>query len=133
MTRYIEEIEVRRIPDDDGDASWLEQSDADMGEGFEAQSRERLAALARGDWGFVGVMARAHIRVAGVSQVIESAGLWGIESDSEESYFDLVAGEQLRELRETLLALGFTADDFAEQCAPATMLARCLAAVEVTI
>lgn len=131
MTRYIEEIEVRRIPDDDGDASWLEQSDADMGEGFEAQSRERLAALARGDWEFVGVMARAHIRVAGVSQVIESAGLWGIESDSEESYFDLVAGEQLRELREILLALGFTVEQFDEQCA--TMLARCLAAIEVTI
>ena len=46
----------------------------------------------------------------GVRQTIRSGGLWGIESDSTPPYFADIGEEQLEELVEILLELGFTRD-----------------------
>lgn len=69
---------------------------------------ERMEAYNRGDWEYIGVRAYANVVVDGVNQSIASGGLWGIESDSEESYLRSVEQEQLRELRGILHELGFS-------------------------
>ena len=77
------------------------------------QDYERMAGLERGDWCYFGVSAQAQVGVSlngGKSfnvETIRSAGLWGIESDSEQSYFDEVMGEELAELKGLLEAYGF--------------------------
>ena len=73
---------------------------------------ERMEAYARGDWHMVGVRAEAHVlagpKGAQTRQVLRSAGLWGIESDSEKSYFQEVAEEQYAELADILKDFGVT-------------------------
>jgi len=73
---------------------------------------ERMERLNRGDWCYVGIRAEAEILVPsdGVSlaQEITSGGLWGIESDSDESYFAEVGAEELAELRTQLSGIGFS-------------------------
>lgn len=71
------------------------------------QDYERMEALKRRDWCFIGVRAHAEIVINGVYQDISSGGLWGIESDSDPAYLSDVDGEQLSELRDQLRALGF--------------------------
>lgn len=86
------------------------------------QDYERMESLNRGDWCFIGVRADAEITVSippvttdGFPhdsyqvQHITSGGLWGIESDSEDSYIAEVEQEQLAELKTQLRALGFSA------------------------
>lgn len=113
-THRIESIEVRRQDDYDADLSYLDQTDAQMGEGFEAYAAQRKAAYWANDWGIVGVDARAIVCVGGVRQEITSGGLWGIESDSGEDYFTEIESEQLDELAGILRALGFTAEQIEE-------------------
>lgn len=50
-----------------------------------------------------------QVKSYGTVQRIRSPGLWGIESDSDKSYFQEVATEQLAELRGILAEMGFTA------------------------
>jgi hypothetical protein len=67
----------------------------------------RLERLQRGDWYYVGIIAKAEVTLANdVTQTIRSGGLWGIESDCED-YHKQVEKEQLSELREQLEAIGF--------------------------
>jgi hypothetical protein len=61
-------------------------------------------------WHMVGIWAEAEIVVEGVIQEIRSGGLWGIESDSDSSYFEEVAKEELHALGEVLKAMGFGPD-----------------------
>jgi hypothetical protein len=68
---------------------------------------ERMESLNRGDWCFMGVRAEAEIVLGGIRQTIASGGLWGIESDSNKSYFTEIETEQLAELREQLHIVGF--------------------------
>ncbi len=62
-------------------------------------------------------MERAEIQTSenegknGLINRISSGGLWGIESDSDESYFKEVAQEELAQLEKLLLELGFTAEE----------------------
>lgn len=72
------------------------------------QDYRRMEAFTRGDWSMHGIRACAEIVAAGTTQTICSAGLWGIESDSDPSYFTDVAGEQLEELYAILRDFGFT-------------------------
>lgn len=118
-TPKINSITVRRQPDLDPDLSWLEQTDEQMGEGFEASSRERLEAYNRGDWEMVGVDAVAEVVIGGVIQTIQSGGLWGIETDSDESYFTEVANEELASLAGILAEIGCSDDDIREATAEA--------------
>ena len=69
---------------------------------------ERMEACTRGDWSFIGIRAQAEVVVDGVCQSITSGGLWGIESDSEESYLSSVEEEELTSLRGILHELGFS-------------------------
>lgn len=110
MSKTIESIEIQRVPDQDPDLSWLDQTDEQMGAGFEATATERKRTY--GDtWEMVGVFARAKVTINGVSQFIESGGLWGTESDSGEDHFRGIAKGQFAELRDMLLELGFSANE----------------------
>lgn len=97
-------------PEEDGYIGPADPSDVEgilHGIKFEEQhleAQERIDAWERGDWHYVGVIARAHvyIPIGGRSfrmMRLDSGGLWGIESD---------AGEYLREVyqeqRDDLLA-----------------------------
>jgi len=71
---------------------------------------ERMLALDRGEWCYLGIMAKAVVSIPcnGNSRRLEtltSGGLWGIESDSGE-YLDEVAQEQLEDLKSHLRAFG---------------------------
>lgn len=72
----------------------------------------RAEKIASGDIQFVGIVAKAEILVPlgdhWISQQVRSGGLWGIESDSGEEYFEEVGKEQVAELKEILLEYGFT-------------------------
>ncbi len=75
------------------------------------QDYQRMEDYNRCGWCSVGVWVEATVQFSpgGPTQKIRSGGLWGIESDSDDSYFSEVQGEQLAELREQLKAAGFKA------------------------
>lgn len=89
-------VEREIVPDENPDTSYLDQD----------EFTERRDAYWRGDFGFVGVRAVAELTIAGTVQTIVSPGLWGIESDSDESYFDEVYADERDVLREILAAIG---------------------------
>lgn len=71
------------------------------------QDFKRMEGLNNGDWSFVGIIAKAEIVTGlGTLQTIRSGGLWGIESDAG-PYIDEIGKEQIEELKEELIALGF--------------------------
>jgi hypothetical protein len=71
------------------------------------QGFKRMEGLNNSDWFFMGITAKAKIRLPNDTvQVIESGGLWGIESDSDNGYLQTIIDEELHNLRESLEALG---------------------------
>ena len=94
---------------DTPDLSWLDQTDKEMGEGFEANAAERKRAYARGDWHMIGIRAKAAIEIhrPGYTTTYEltSPGLWGIESDSSEDYLTQVFNEECATLRDDIAAM----------------------------
>lgn len=76
------------------------------------QDYKRMETLNRGDWCFIGLAAEAEIvtqaRQGNPIQKIHSGGLWGIESDSDDSHIEETEKEELSELKNQLLALGFS-------------------------
>lgn len=73
------------------------------------QDYERMESLNRGDWCFIGIRAEAEIQLTGGTvQRISSGGLWGVESDSEASYFSETEQDELSQLRAELEAIGFS-------------------------
>ena len=103
MTKEIESILCQQTFDDDGDISYLQQYD-----------KKRLEAYYNNEWHFVGIQAVAEIRIDGLLQTINSGGLWGIESDSSDEYFDEVFEEEKEQLKDVLLQLGFTEKQIAQ-------------------
>lgn len=106
----VDSVRIDWIPDQCPDLSWLDQTDEEMGEGFEAQSNERKASYGSG-WEMLGCVAQATVSypIGGNSrrlQTLSSGGLWGIESDSDRAYMQSVAQEQLTELVDHLTAFG---------------------------
>jgi len=99
MTKAQVVITQEVVDDTDPDTSYLEQDDF----------AERLAEYRNGDFSFVGVRATALIRVPYGADFIEtrisSSGLWGIESDSGQDYFDEVFQEERKTLLEMLQAM----------------------------
>lgn len=74
------------------------------------QDHKRLASYGE-SWSMIGIRATVVLEIpmpGGDYQLqgIESSGLWGIESDSDEQYFKEVFAEQCAELVEMLTALG---------------------------
>jgi hypothetical protein len=75
---------------------------------YVAQDYDLMERCNAGEWGYMGIQAIAKIEVSGVSQTVTSAGLWGIESYSDESYFQEVESDELSELRIILHTMGFS-------------------------
>jgi hypothetical protein len=77
---------------------------------YVTQDYKRMEDLNNGQWCFIGIRAGAEYTVQqhGVIQTMTSGGLWGIESDSDESFFKEIEQEQLSELKEQLHAIGFS-------------------------
>jgi hypothetical protein len=72
------------------------------------QDYQRMESLNRGEWCYLGIIAKAVIVSAGgIIQTIRSGGLWGIESDSDAGYFAEVERDELAQLKAELLSLGF--------------------------
>jgi hypothetical protein len=71
------------------------------------QDYQRAEDYNKQGWCMMGVFAAAKIEVNGVCSIIRSGGLWGIESDSEESYFQEVEQEEFAQLEGQLQELGF--------------------------
>jgi len=127
---YIQ-FQKKLIPDDDNprpdekdDGFWpsLNPKDAGyVGDNFlccvsdsefnqiELAAHYRMRAWERGDWYYVGVRAVALCFIVrngvGTYVNIESPGIWGVESDSDESYIEELYKEQIAELEEILGAL----------------------------
>lgn len=126
----IENLEIIRELDHDPDFSWIgsysdkpgkgaidliERGDWERGnyryfnpanEENAEQEYARMQTYNHGDWCFVGIRAVAEVIVKGTIQKIHSGGLWGIESDSGESYFKEVAKEEYQTLCNVLKSMG---------------------------
>jgi hypothetical protein len=94
-------IEVTDHPDYDPDLSWLDQTDAEMGAGWEDDARRRKEGYRRGDWYMLSVLVKATItgEVNGRALTREEYNACGgIESDSDSDYLREVAGDLKAEL-----------------------------------
>lgn len=84
------------------------ESQADI-EKYTEQDYERIESYNKQEWHYTGISATADVQLTGhLCRTITSSGLWGIESDSDASYFAEVEQEQLDELAKELTAVGFT-------------------------
>ena len=92
----LQSVRVLIEQDPDADASYLEQDE------FE----DRAAAHDRGEFDFVGVRAEADVLIDGIPQTLASAGLYGIESDSEDEYFEEIFVQEWTALRGVLKTVG---------------------------
>lgn len=99
----------QEMVDESPDLSYLEQdcfNDTEAKEGL-----ARIEAYKRGDWHMIGIRAVATIWVQRylpnyrTQHTMESAGLWGIESDSEESYLQSVYKEECSQLQADIEAM----------------------------
>lgn len=121
FTRVIEDDEYAAAPDKNDEGFWPSlDKDAPgyIGAGNEAEFQKqldaahaRMAAWNEGVWNYVGVRAKAVMSIPiGVRDVctytLKSAGLWGIESDSAESYFNEVFADQKAELLSHIILMG---------------------------
>lgn len=139
---YVASIKLKRIYDDNADTSYLgtfsnradegainhrERSGSDhrvyewfnpANPEYAEQEYKRMLQLENGAVCFYGVRADAEIHIPGLHpksvrvMQITSAGLWGIESDSDGSYFDEVGKDELEDLRLTLAKLNVDLSDW---------------------
>jgi hypothetical protein len=79
------------------------------------ENYERIMKYERGELVDYGIIAEATIvteentsKGYGLTNTIHSGGLWGMSSDSDESYLKEIENEQIEELKEILKEFGFT-------------------------
>lgn len=79
---------------------------------YREQDEARLKAWRDDEWHFVGVRARATIKIphgtnpeCWITAELLSPGLWGIESDSGDDYFDQVYHDEREILLDMLVSL----------------------------
>jgi hypothetical protein len=111
-TNRIKTVRAVAEYDNDPDLSWLDQTDDQMGEGFEADANDRKESFGQ-SWDMIGILAVAEVVVNGTVQTITSPGLWGIESDSGRAYLKEVQTEELQTLADILTHLGFPVTEIA--------------------
>jgi hypothetical protein len=80
---------------------------------YTRQDYERMERLNRGDWCFIGIVAHAEIGLhrpgnTYLIEIVHSGGLWGIESDSQPDYLESVEQDELADLKNVLIELGFS-------------------------
>lgn len=122
-------IKITREVVDDAHADLSYLTDASRYEGeapediakYQAQDAQRIQAYNRGHWGMVGIRAKAEIMVpSGINGgyitivTIKSPGLWGIESDSDESYFAEEYRNQVDELKTIIEAIRGNVPEYSE-------------------
>jgi len=102
MVIDIDDIEMEKVPDEDPDTSYLEQE----------EFKDRLAAYQRDEFSFLGIRATVDVTMpSGTIQTLTSPGIWGIETDSGDDYFQDVFEEERSQLIEDLEAMGITVED----------------------
>lgn len=73
------------------------------------QDYARVCGYNDGQWYYMGIRAEATIQLTGdLTHRVSSGGLWGIESDSDKSYFAEVEADELANLQTELHAMGFS-------------------------
>ena len=109
MTRTAE-VEIDMLTTFDQDPSPLDYLFQDPD--YRAQDQARLDAWRDGQWHFIGVRARATIKIphginarCWITSELLSPGLWGIESDSGDEYFLRVYQEEREILIDMLTSL----------------------------
>lgn len=122
----LKEIKVKRIADEDPDLSYLEQYENPKDEEEEKyyqQDQERLSKYGY-EWEMVGIKAVAIVYIpfevfTGKGkeinykiQEIDSGGLWGIETDSDEEYIQEIEQQQIEELKDYLQVFNVNTNDF---------------------
>lgn len=85
------------------------------------QDWKRMKSYNNQEWYCLGIIAEAKVQVSldgknWKQDKITSGGLWGIESDSESTYFREVEQEQLTELKAYLGEYGFSAEEIETAC-----------------
>jgi hypothetical protein len=95
-------VDDDRAPDEVDPSNYLGCTPAEVAD-YCAQDAERIERYNRDEWRYIGIQARATVVVAhgthSTMYRITSAGLWGIESGSDEAYLQSVFEDE----RETLL------------------------------
>lgn len=113
MTRTAQiAIEMTTDYDHDADPNDYLFQDPD----YRAEDQRRLDAWRRGDWHFVGIRAKARIKIpygtnseCWITSEMVSPGLWGVESDAGDRYFEHVYQDE-REILLDMLGSLKTAD-----------------------
>lgn len=118
---FITEIIIKTEIDDNPDLSYLTQNyndviDDNEREKYLSQDKERLDQYYRGNWFMIGIScyAIAYLPIGNNNykmQEIDSSGLWGIESDSNETDLNEVKNEQIEELKGYLTMLNIDIPD----------------------
>lgn len=122
MSKSIAAVYVQIVTDEDGDISWLDQTDEQMGEAFEAHARTRKEQFASGDLGLVGVRIAADVEIFhgedGIGTTdhvtLTTPGVWNIESDSGEDYFRETADNEIGYIAASLKEIGFAEIEIAK-------------------
>ena len=79
------------------------------------QDYKRMEALSNGAYHLIGIQAGAEITLTGsTTQRLTSGGLWGVESDAGEPCLQTFEKEELEDLKEELLAVGFSEENIAD-------------------
>jgi hypothetical protein len=119
MTRTAE-LEIDMLTTFDQDANPLDYLFQDPH--YRTEDQARLDAWRDGQWHFLGVRARATIKIphginpqCWITSELLSPGLWGIESDSGDAYFRQVFQEE-REILIAMLASMRTYEVIQDQC-----------------
>lgn len=117
--RVIIDDDAADRPDQMQDGFWPSQDPDNAGyvgdctaEQFAEHQRaaeRRMRDYDSGTWNYVGVRARALCFIVcngvGTHITLESAGLWGIESDSGDDYLDEVYHEEIGQLKNIIAAM----------------------------
>ena len=134
----IDRIKIRREIDESPDLSWLESSIDEYGKihscrytqeeldkhprrtrRYIKEDMKRLNSYGE-DWYMIGIVAEAQISYPlnnnGDRRLewLSSGGIWGVESDSDESYLKEMEEEQLSELKEHLETFGINTSNWNE-------------------
>ena len=136
-TVRIESIKVKRLDDENPDLSHLESSvlngkidsccysqedydnDRENTEKYIRQDNERLESYGS-SWWMLGVVAEAQVSydIGQGNRRLEcftSGGIWGVESDSGEDYFETLEQEELNDLKQHLETFGVDVSNFDEK------------------
>ena len=98
----------------------VEEPDSDPDVSYLDNFPERKAEYYNQGFYHVGIYAVAEVSVNGIWQKLKSSGLWGIESDSDEEYFDSVRSQEIGELMSILIELGFDKDEVQKEALAAS-------------